>query len=111
MILLEGGIVIEKVQEYLTCKIDRVFKDVFLDSKDDSLLKGLLESILKIKIHTITIQNHELWEGNKEIRRKNLDALLDTEEGIINVEINTSNEDYVRVRNFAFYQSYMPIIL
>ena len=87
-------------KKYYTCKTDRVFKDIFLDSKDNTLLKGLLESILKVKIHTITIQNNELCEGNVYLRRKHLDALLDTDQGIINIEVNA--EDYVEERNFAF---------
>ena len=48
------------------------------------------------------IQNTELTEGNASFRRKHLDALLDTNEGIINLEINTSQDKCVKVRNFAF---------
>ncbi len=75
---------------------------MFLDLNDLSLLQGLLESILKVKIHKIEIQNSELNEGNAFFRRKNLDALLETNEGIINIEINTSVDDYLKERNFAF---------
>jgi len=89
-------------EKYYTCKYDRVFKDIFLDSKDPHLLKVLLESILKVEIHTITIQNNELIEENKEVKRKYLDALLDTSEGIINIEINTSISPSTRIRNFAY---------
>ena len=88
--------------KYYTCKYDRVFKDIFLDSKDTSLLKGLLESILKIEINSITIQNSELLEGNAYLRRKTLDVLLDTNQGIINIEINSSSDTYNKIRNFAF---------
>ncbi len=89
-------------EKYYTCRYDRVFKDVFLDPKDDSLLKGLLESILKVKINHITLQNTELREGSAYLRRKNLDALLDTNEGIINIEINTSTDHYINTRNYAY---------
>ena len=89
-------------EKYYTCKYDRVFKDIFLDKNDTSLLKGLLESILKIEIKTITIQNNELREGNAYLRRKHLDALLETNKEIINIEINSSIDNYIKVRNFAF---------
>ena len=81
---------------------DRVFKDVFLDPKDKFLLKGFLESILKVKIHRIIIQNIELYEGNVHLRRKHLDSLLDTNEGVINIEVNTSTCYQTVIRNFAF---------
>ena len=48
------------------------------------------------------IQNNELWEGNVNCRRKYLDAILDTNQGIINIEINSATEDYIRTRNFAY---------
>ena len=91
-----------KEKKYLTCKIDRVFKDIFLDSKDTSLLKGLLESILKLEIKSISIKNSEVWEGNKNYRRKYLDAIIDTNQGIINIEANSATKNYIRVRNFAY---------
>ena len=88
--------------KYLTCKTDRVFKDIFLDINDQELLKGLLEWILKVKIYKIDVKRDELIEENINFRRKNLDALLDTNEGIINIEINTSEDRGLKVRNFAF---------
>ncbi|MBQ3306678.1 MAG: PD-(D/E)XK nuclease family transposase [Bacilli bacterium] len=93
---------IENQRKYYTCKYDRVFKDIFLDSNDTSLLKGLLESILKVDIRSIKIQNNELTEDNIVIRRKHLDALLETNEGIINIEINATRDDYIKARNYAF---------
>ena len=66
------------------------------------MLKGLLESILKVEIYKITIQRDELQEGNVYLRRKHLDALLDTNEGVINIEVNTTKDQYTKIRNFAF---------
>ena len=65
-------------------------------------MKELLEFILKVDIYHITIQNNELFEGNVYVRRKHLDALLDTNEGIINIEVNSTIDNVVKIRNYAF---------
>ena len=57
---------------------------------------------MKVEIYHITIQNSELYEGNVYIRRKHLDALLDTNEGIINLEVNSTVNNYLKIRNYAF---------
>ena len=89
-------------EKFYTCKYDRAFKEVFLNKKNDDLLKVLLESILKVKINKIEILNNERNVDNIHVARKHVDALLDTDKGKIGIEVNTSKEDYVRPRNFAF---------
>ena len=62
----------------------------------------MLENILKLEIKEIEINNQERNTGNIKIRRKHLDALLTTNEGKIEIEVNTSNEKYVHPRNMAY---------
>ena len=91
----------EKEYKYYTCKYDTAFKEVFL-SDDNELLKVLLESILKIRINKIEIKNSELKNQSIHSRKKLVDALIYTDKDVINIEVNTSTEDYVKPRNFAY---------
>ena len=98
--------------KFYTCKRDRAFKEVFLNDKDTSLLKALLESILKIKINNIIIKNGELNNNNVNTRRKLVDALLYTDNDVINIEVNSCDENYVRPRNFSYISnSYSNYVL
>ena len=38
------------MKKFYSCRYDRAFKEVFLNSKNEDLLKALLEDILKVKI-------------------------------------------------------------
>ncbi len=99
----KGGIYIKtEEKEFYTCKYDRAFKEVFLNEKNKYLLKVLLENILKVKISSIEILNNERNVDNIHVARKHVDALIDTDQGLIGIEVNTSKEDYVRPRNFSF---------
>ena len=113
---MQGGIYIVEIEnreyKYYTCRKDRAFKEVFLNDKDTSLLKALLESILKISINNIIIKNDELNNNNVNSKRKLVDALLYTDDSVINIEVNSCDEDYVRPRNFAYItNSYSNYVL
>lgn len=90
----------EKV--FLTAKTDRVFKEIFFKEENRDLLLELLNTCLPIKVYEIKSVNSELVEGNIHTRRKILDMLLETKIGIINLEINRCNYDYVHPRNMAY---------
>ena len=92
----------KKDYKYYTCRYDRAFKEVFIKDNDTTLLKVLLESILKVEINDITIKNNELETDNVHVKQKLVDAILYTDKGVINVEVNTVMDDYVRVRNTAY---------
>lgn len=62
----------------------------------------MLENILDIKINSITIKNNELETDNVHVKRKLVDAVLYTDYGAINIEVNTSFEEYTRIRNTAY---------
>ena len=94
--------IITENKKYYTCRYDRAFKEVFLKEKNKYMLKDLLELILDIKINEITLNPNERNTGNLEIRRKTYDALLTTDIGKIQIEVNANNENYVRPRNTAY---------
>ena len=83
-------------------KYDRAFKEVMLKESNRDLLTMLLEHILKVKINNITILNVEKLMTNVHIRAQRLDLNLDTNIGKINVEVNSTDENYIPNRNFAF---------
>ena len=39
------------MKKFYSCRYDKTFKEVFLNPKNEDLLKALLEDILKVKIH------------------------------------------------------------
>ena len=87
--------------KYYTCKYDAAFKEVFIQ-EDTSLLKAFLESILHFKINSIEIKNSELNNDNVHIRRKLVDSIIYTDEGVFNIEVNTSLDDSVITRNTCY---------
>ena len=97
--------------KFYSCKYDRAFKEVFLKEENKDLLKALLETILKIKINEIKIIPNELNDRNIKIKRKILDALIETNIGKIGIEVNSNNKPYVHLRNMTYicdlYASYI----
>lgn len=81
---------------------DRAFKEVMLNEKNKKILKCVLETALRIKIHEIEIVNQELNSGNISSKRKHVDAYLKTDSGIIEIEINAYPFGYVHPRNMAY---------
>ena len=66
------------------------------------MLLSVLKESLNTKIAKIRQRNIELNSGNIFVRRKYLDILLETDQGLIGIEINSSVEDYLHPRNLAF---------
>lgn len=82
---------------------DRVFKEIFLKEENKDLLSALLYTSLKMNFSKITLLNTERKSDNVLVRRKTLDVLLETDSGLIGIEVNSSNQKYIRARNFAFF--------
>ncbi len=92
----------QEEKKYYTCRYDRPFKEVFLKEENKDMLKDLLELILNIKINDISLLPTERNTGNINVRRKTYDALLLTDAGEIEIEVNANNEKYVKPRNMAY---------
>lgn len=90
-------------EKYYTCKYDRAFKEVFLKEENKDLLKALIEKVLEIKIKEIKVRPNERNQENIQVKRKTYDALVKTENKVIEIEVNAnSNEDYVKPRNMSY---------
>ena len=88
--------------KFYTCRYDRPFKEIMLKESNKDILKALLENILHVNIEQIEINNIEMNSGNISVKRKYLDALLTTDEGLIEIEVNACDKPYVHPRNMSY---------
>ena len=94
-----------EIKPFYTCKYDKAFKEIMMKEENFNILKKVLETILKVRIQEIKLQPLNLNTGNIHIKGKEVDLLVITEQGKIEVEVNTYYNDYVRVRNFSYITS------
>lgn len=90
------------MEKFYTCRYDRAFKEVFMKEENKDILSKLLESILKVEINKIKYLNLERNVDNLKVKRKHLDLFLETNIGKIQVEVNASDNRYVRPRNMSY---------
>ena len=94
-----------ETKPFYTCKYDKAFKEIMMNEENFNILKKVLETILKVRIQEIKLQPLNLNTGNIHIKGKEVDLLVITEQGKIEVEVNTYYNDYVRTRNFSYITS------
>ena len=90
------------MEKFYTCKYDRAFKEVFMKEENKDILSCVLETILNVEIKEIKFLNLERNVDNVNVKRKHLDLYLETSIGKIQVEVNSSDRDYVRPRNTSY---------
>ena len=90
------------MKKFYSCRYDRTFKEVFLNPKNEDLLKVLLEDILGVDLEIKGILPTELIVGNNIIKSKRVDALILSTNKKIEIEINANINEYVYVRNTAY---------
>ena len=91
-----------ETKPFYTCKYDKAFKEIMLKEENFEILKKVLESILEVTIQKIELQPLHIPTGNIHLKGKEVDLLVVTNQGKIEVEVNTYYNDYVRVRNFSY---------
>ena len=91
-----------ETKPFYTCKYDKAFKEIMMKEENFEILKKVLESILEVTIEEIKLQPLNLPTGNIHLKGKEVDLLVVTNQGKIEVEVNTYYNDYVRVRNFSY---------
>ena len=98
---------LEKSDFYLTARIDRIFKSIFVDSHDTRFMDAILSEALEQPVKVLEFFPTELPVRNKFEKVKVLDVLLQTKDGKhINVEVNTCFDEAMRIRNFTYFTSY-----
>ena len=91
-----------ETKPFYTCKYDKAFKEIMMKEENFEILKKVLESILEVTIEKIELQPLHIPTGNIHLKGKEVDLLVVTNQGKIEVEVNTYYNDYVRVRNFSY---------
>ena len=82
---------------------DLAFKKVFGDIKHKERLELLLSSILRKDVKVIEIMNNEIIGDNKKDKRNAVDLVcMINDRYLVNVEVNTSYQDYIKNRNLLF---------
>ena len=93
------------MKKFYTLKYDSVFKNVFF--KNEELLKKLLTSILReyqkeIEIKNRRIRNCELTKEKIYIKNKLVDLLVETNDKVLNIEINSVFSEIIKMRNLIY---------
>ena len=89
----------EEENKFYTLGNDIIFKNTF-DTEES--LKRLLSESLNLKVYKILKSNIELPVDNKKERRKYLDLILDTDIGVINLELNHNFIPFAYLIHFIF---------
>ncbi len=91
------------MQPFYNGKYDRVFKAIFCDESNPNMLKVFLEKLLNIEITEIYFLKQELELSDIRERKKIVDLLVKVKENYIHIELNSSNQSYLHVRNFCYF--------
>ena len=89
-------------ENYLPIYYDKFFKALFVNSKNEMILKTFLETYFKIKIENIKILNVELPVKKIKEKVKHVDVLVEIENKIINIEVNPIKNKNVIPRSMAY---------
>ena len=90
------------MKKYYNGMFDSVFKNALCDEDNNKLLKWLLECCLEIKIDKIKLKDKELLKNSTYTKGKVVDLYVETDNELINVEINNHPHDYNNERNLAY---------
>ena len=93
----------EEKKKFYTAKYDRVFKTIFCDEDNPSLLKELLERIFKKKIESIEFLRSELPVVSVVDRSKTVDVLVKVDNEYLHIELNCNYKNYLHTRNFIYF--------
>ena len=92
-----------KEKKFITSKTDRVFKTIFLDEDNPSLLKEFLRRLLNKEIQDIKFLREELPVLSTEDKVKTVDMLVKIDNEYLHLELNCNDSSYYHVRNFIFF--------
>ena len=81
---------------------DIVFKSIFLKESNRDMLERLIEEAINKKVKVLEVKASELPKGSVYERGKILDVLVDSDEGEINIEVNSYSNIYLHRRNASY---------
>ena len=81
---------------------DKVFKILFANPKNEKFLKMLLEKVLHAEVDDICYLGTEAYPDNVKNKDMRLDCLVDTNLGLIEIEMNSYNRGFLKIRNTVY---------
>ena len=81
---------------------DIVFKSIFLKESNRDTLERLIEEAINKKVKVLEVKASELPKGSVYERGKVLDVLVDSDDGEINIEVNSYSNKYLHRRNASY---------
>ena len=81
---------------------DIVFKSIFLKESNRDMLERLIEEAINKKVKVLEVKASELPKGSVYERGKVLDVLVDSDDGEINIEVNSYSNKYLHRRNASY---------
>lgn len=91
---------------------DIVFKSIFLKETNRDILERLVEEAINKKVHILEVKASELPKGSVYEKGKVLDILALSNEGEVNIEVNSYSDKYLHRRNASYifnrYSSSVP---
>ena len=92
----------QKIKKFYKLSNDKVFKILFVNPKNQKFLKMLLEKVLHAEISDICYLGTEVYPDNVINKDMRFDCLVNTNLGIVEIEMNSYNRGYLRIRNSVF---------
>ena len=92
----------QKKKKFYKLSNDKVFKILFVNPKNVKYLKMLLEKVLHAEVDDICYLGTEVYPDNVINKDMRLDCLVNTNLGIVEIEMNSYNRGYLRIRNSVF---------
>ena len=93
-------------RQFYTAKIDAIFKTIFVQEEDHHLMEALLSNCLGEPVTVIKYLKVELDVKRSKERTKRLDVLVRANDRIINIELNTNDDNRTKIRNFNFFTAF-----
>lgn len=91
------------MKKFYKGKVDRVFKSIFANEDDPSLLQEFLSRLLDKKIEIIHFLKNEQPIVSVNDKTKSVDLLVKIDNEYTHLEVNTSSNLLIRTRNFNYF--------
>ena len=91
------------MRKFYKGKVDRVFKSIFANEDDPSLLQEFLSRLLDKKIEIIHFLKNEQPIVSVNDKTKSVDLLVKIDNEYTHLEVNTSYNNLIRTRNFNYF--------
>lgn len=93
----------KKEKDCFLAKEEDIFREIFLKKSNKDLLRAVIEASLNKRCRKIRQYNIEREEYMDWIENIGEDMLFQTDVGVVEIEINPSNDRYITGKNLALY--------